>query len=85
MAERAIGGRGQIVCTLEPGTYWWCVCGRSKDQPFCDGSHEGPPHTGFEPTEFVISQTQRCALCTCKRTHNPPMCDGSHKSLPPED
>jgi CDGSH-type Zn-finger protein len=80
MAERMIGGRAPIVMTLEPGTYWWCACGRSKMQPFCDGSHEG---TGFEPKEFTITESRRVSLCTCKLTRNPPMCDGSHKSLPP--
>jgi CDGSH-type Zn-finger protein len=81
MQDRALGGRVPIVLTLEPGTYWWCDCGRSKSQPFCDGSHEG---TGYEPRELVITQTTRISLCTCKLTKNAPRCDGSHKSLPPE-
>ena len=78
MSQPEIGGRIPIVLNLEPGTYWWCTCGRSKSQPFCDGSHEG---TDFQPMEYVVSDPKRCALCTCKLTHNGPICDGSHKRL----
>jgi CDGSH-type Zn-finger protein len=73
-------GRKPIVLTLDAGTYWWCTCGRSKTQPFCDGSHEG---TGFEPREVIIGAQTKVSLCTCKLTQNPPFCDGSHKRLPP--
>jgi CDGSH-type Zn-finger protein len=73
-------GRAPVVLTLEAGTYWWCACGRSKMQPFCDGSHEG---TGIEPREVTISAPTKVALCTCKLTARPPFCDGSHKRLPP--
>jgi len=75
-----IGGRVPVVENLQPGTYFWCACGRSESQPFCDGSHAG---TEFEPFEFTIDAPRRCALCACKRTHTQPFCDGSHKSLPP--
>ena len=74
-----IAGRAPIVTELQPGTYWWCACGRSKTQPFCDGSHEG---TGLEPRELVIAEPKRVALCTCKQSSNKPFCDGSHKRLP---
>ena len=74
-----IAGRVPIVTELQPGTYYWCACGRSKTQPWCDGSHEG---TGIEPRELVLTAAKRVALCTCKRTKNAPMCDGSHKALP---
>ncbi len=59
-------------------TYYWCACGRSKDQPFCDGSHKG---TGFEPVAFTAEKTGTVYLCGCKRTANRPFCDGTHKTL----
>ncbi|MCB1547037.1 MAG: CDGSH iron-sulfur domain-containing protein [Hyphomicrobiaceae bacterium] len=65
--------------TLEGGrTYSWCSCGRSKKQPFCDGSHRG---TGLEPVRFVASATGTVNLCGCKSTDDQPFCDGSHNVL----
>ena len=78
MTEAKIAAKEPAVRTLEPGTYYWCSCGRSQNQPFCDGSHEG---TGFEPVAFEINELQQVALCQCKRTGTPPFCDGSHKNL----
>lgn len=66
------------VVELEPGTYWWCACGKSKKQPFCDGSHGG---TGFTPVELKITEKKKYGLCGCKHSKNPPMCDGSHRDL----
>ncbi len=63
---------------LEPGTYWWCRCGRSKNQPWCDGSHKA---TAFAPVELVIEEKKRYALCQCKRSATIPFCDGTHKTL----
>jgi CDGSH-type Zn-finger protein len=63
---------------LEPGTYHWCACGRSKDQPMCDGSHRG---TSFTPVEFTVTAARRVKLCLCKHTRTPPYCDGSHNRL----
>lgn len=76
--EPTIAKKTPALLVLEPGTYYWCRCGRSKDQPFCDGSHEG---TSFSPIEFKISEKKKVALCQCKHTANPPFCDGSHKHL----
>ena len=60
---------------LEAGTYWWCACGRSRSQPFCDGSHQG---TGFTPVELVIKKKQTVWLCGCRKSEEKPFCDGSH-------
>jgi len=79
MAEPEIGGKRPIVLELEPGEYHWCACGRSKSQPFCDGSHEG---TEFEPLAFTLKEKETVALCACKRTATPPYCDGAHQHLP---
>ena len=79
MAERVIAAKEPIDVEVEEGeTYWWCACGRSNNQPFCDGSHEG---TGFEPVEWIAPRTRRIFLCRCKQTKRPPICDGSHKLL----
>ena len=58
--------------------YWWCACGKSANQPFCDGSHKGGP---FRPVKFAADKTGKVFLCGCKHTRNPPYCDGTHKSL----
>ena len=81
MPERVVAGLSPIALNLEPGTYSWCSCGRSKNQPFCDGSHNGPPATGCEPIELVIEMPKRCSLCTCKQSKIAPICDGTHKML----
>ncbi len=74
-----IGGRQPMRVDVEAGkSYWWCACGRSKSQPFCDGSHQG---SAFTPIEFKAEKAETTAFCTCKRTGNKPRCDGSHKTL----
>jgi CDGSH-type Zn-finger protein len=78
MTDRTIAAKRPAVLDLEPGSYWWCRCGRSAGQPFCDGAHAG---TGFAPMEFKLEQKTRVALCQCKHTHDEPRCDGSHKGL----
>ena len=78
MAEPVIYQRSPIVQKVEPGTYWWCACGRSKSQPFCDGSHEG---TGLEPKQVEITEAKMVAWCACKHSKNMPFCDGTHGRL----
>jgi thiamine pyrophosphate-dependent acetolactate synthase large subunit-like protein/nitrite reductase/ring-hydroxylating ferredoxin subunit/CDGSH-type Zn-finger protein len=63
-------------------TVWWCTCGRSSSQPFCDGSHQG---TGFSPMEYTAAQDGKVFFCQCKRTGQAPLCDGSHKHITQED
>ena len=57
--------------------YWWCACGKSQSQPFCDGSHK---YTEFTPKRYVPSESGTIWFCACKRTGNAPLCDGSHSS-----
>lgn len=78
MAEPTIAAKEPAILELESGTYYWCTCGKSTNQPFCDGSHEG---TSFEPREFEITEKQTVALCQCKHTKTPPFCDGSHENI----
>ena len=75
-----IGGRQPIAINVTAGeSYWWCACGRSKTQPFCDGSHKG---TEFRPQEWKAPDTEEVWFCACKRSSHQPLCDGSHKTLP---
>jgi CDGSH-type Zn-finger protein len=78
--ERFLGGSRETpyLMDLDPGTYHWCACGRSKNQPFCDGSHKG---TQRQPMEFTLQERSHVALCGCKYSKTKPHCDGSHLKL----
>ncbi|MBI5345468.1 MAG: CDGSH iron-sulfur domain-containing protein [Deltaproteobacteria bacterium] len=78
MKNPVIAAKSPVVIELEPGTYYWCSCGRSKNQTYCDGSHEG---TDFAPLPFTVDEKKKVALCRCKRTKKAPFCDGVHKGL----
>lgn len=74
-----IAQRGSFTVTVEAGkSYWWCACGRSASQPFCDGSHKG---TGFAPVEFKAEAEGIVGFCGCKRSGNKPRCDGTHNRI----
>ena len=80
MSEPEIGGRRPIAINVVAGeSYWWCACGRSKTQPFCDGSHKT---TEFRPQEWKATANEEVWFCACKRSQHQPLCDGSHKKLP---
>ncbi|MBX3666839.1 MAG: CDGSH iron-sulfur domain-containing protein [Rhodocyclaceae bacterium] len=77
--EPNIAQKQPYAVELEAGkTYWWCACGNSKKQPFCDGSHKGGP---FTPVQFNAEKTGTAWLCGCKHSANKPYCDGTHKKL----
>ena len=78
MDEPNIAAKSPAVLELEPGTYWWCACGLSKGQPYCDGSHAG---SSFEPVKLEITEKKRVALCACKHSKNGAYCDGAHAKL----
>jgi len=79
MTKPRIAARTPVAVELKAGKeYHWCSCGRSKNQPFCDGSHQG---TDFTPVAFTPDEDGEAHLCRCKHTGNPPYCDGSHAGL----
>ena len=65
-----------IAIEVEKGnSYYWCTCGKSLRQPFCDSSHKG---TKFIPLKFTAEESKKIFFCGCKQTDNRPFCDGSH-------
>jgi len=79
MTERVTAQKAPYEVELEEGkTYAWCCCGRSENQPFCDGSHK---ETSLRPVMFKADKTGKAFLCGCKATGKEPYCDGSHKAL----
>ncbi|MBO9433456.1 CDGSH iron-sulfur domain-containing protein [Ruegeria sp. R13_0] len=68
-----------IPVEVEEGkSYFWCSCGQSKRQPFCDGSHKG---STFEPVKYTAEASKKVFFCGCKHTSKQPLCDGSHSKL----
>ncbi|MFZ9682003.1 MAG: CDGSH iron-sulfur domain-containing protein [Cephaloticoccus sp.] len=78
MPTPEIPQKSPYVKKLPAGVYWWCACGKSQDQPYCDGSHKG---TGMAPKKVELTEETTVALCGCKHSANGAFCDGSHKQL----
>ncbi|MDD2762478.1 MAG: CDGSH iron-sulfur domain-containing protein [Opitutaceae bacterium] len=78
MDQPKIAQKSPIVKDMAAGTCYWCACGHSQNQPFCDGSHKG---TGFAPTKVALAAAKKVAWCACKHSKNAPFCDGSHRTL----
>jgi CDGSH iron-sulfur domain-containing protein 3 len=78
-SEAIIAQKAPYAVEVESGkTYYWCSCGRSQKQPFCDGSHK---ETSMQPLAFTAEKTEKVYLCGCKQSANTPFCDGKHKEL----
>ena len=78
MAKPERGGDAPIGVNVAEGkSYYWCTCGKSLKQPFCDGSHRG---SEFGPLTWKADQSKKVFFCTCKATKDQPMCDGSHNA-----
>lgn len=79
MEKAKVAGKSPQMVELEAGkTYAWCSCGKSTNQPWCDGSHKG---SSFSPTVFTVDDSKTAAMCMCKQSKNPPYCDGAHMNL----
>ena len=79
MAEPIPAQKAPFAVDVEAGrTYYWCACGRSKKQPYCDGSHKD---VGLQPMAFTPEKTQKVYLCGCKSSGKKPYCDGTHSRI----
>ena len=81
MDKPTIAALKPMIMEIDEGTIYWCACGKSKNQPFCDGSHAG---TSFNPLEVLVERKRKFAMCLCKHTRNPPYCDGAHSKIDKE-
>lgn len=77
--EPIVAKKGSYKVDVEEGkTYFWCSCGRSASQPFCDGSHSG---TDFTPVAYKAAESKVVGFCGCKYSEKAPLCDGAHRDL----
>jgi CDGSH iron-sulfur domain-containing protein 3 len=80
MTKGHIAAKAPIPVDVEAGKdYWWCACGLSKTQPFCDGSHK--KEGLFNPVQWTAKKTGTKYFCACKQTGKQPFCDGTHDTL----
>ena len=78
MDQPAVAQNAPYPIEVEAGkSYFWCACGKSSQQPFCDGSHQG---TSILPEKFTATDSKKVYFCGCKKTANSPLCDGSHNA-----
>ncbi len=74
-----IAQKGPYGVEVEAGkTYFWCACGKSANQPFCDSSHKG---SSFNPVKYTAETSKKVFFCGCKHSANKPFCDGTHNKL----
>jgi len=79
MADPIVAQKAPYAVEVEAGkAVFWCACGKSAKQPFCDGSHQG---SGFTPMAYKPEASGTAYFCGCKHTGNAPLCDGSHNKL----
>ena len=77
--QAVVAQKAPYMVEVEEGeTYFWCSCGQSDKQPFCDGSHKG---TSFLPMKFEAEKSRQMYFCGCKQTDKQPFCDGAHSTL----
>ena len=79
MTDPVVAQNGPMPVKVEAGkTYFWCACGKSRKQPFCDGAHKG---SGIAPVKFTAEADKKLFFCGCKASAKAPFCDGTHKDL----
>ncbi|MEO9575203.1 MAG: CDGSH iron-sulfur domain-containing protein [Tateyamaria sp.] len=79
MTTPKIAQKAPYPVDVEAGkSYFWCACGQSANQPFCDGSHKD---TGINPHKYTAEESKKVFFCGCKASENKPLCDGSHSKL----
>ncbi|MGE3642620.1 MAG: CDGSH iron-sulfur domain-containing protein [Beijerinckiaceae bacterium] len=79
MSDPVVAQKAPYEMTVEEGkNYFWCACGKSSKQPFCDGAHKG---SGLAPIKYTAPRTQKVYFCGCKHSINKPLCDGTHGKI----
>ena len=78
MSQPIVAQKGPFKVELDQGAYWWCQCGKSANQPFCDGSHKGGK---FSPVKVEVAEAGKFFLCGCEQSAKAPLCDGSHQNI----